>query len=140
MNTNSETFYPATSTWGVGHTSNQYTDSASEFDRSLQPISCEAYYLGWVDSDNLPCLMGTSTVAESDNVIKIESDIVPGRYPCGYIGTYGRNDGYSFPVGLILKNGIVQYSEIGTGCYFLNDVHPEYYAYYAGSYSNRVYS
>ena len=117
--------YAQGSSWAVGHTAGQFTDSATDEGRALtEPIDLSAYYLGWVDSENLPCFIGESDITYADGVITCTPRTIPGRYPAGYMFLSGNSGNHPWYV--LLRDGIRQYGR-NENFYLFNQLHPEYY-------------
>lgn len=123
-----DNLYEQQDTWSVGHTAGQFTDSCSIYGNQLtEPIDLSAYYLGWVDSEKLPCFIGESDISGyDDGVVHCVSTVAPGRYPAGYVSLFGFRD---HPWLVLLRDGIRQYTLQSQNFSLLNQLHPEYYAY-----------
>lgn len=122
--------YPTVTSWGVGTTTNQYTDEHTNELTYLGTVSVDSYFLGWAEYDDLPTFMGHCTGELDGDILTITEDVNESRVPCGYtfVGQYSYVD---YPRGTFLKDGVRTGS---AHAYLINQVHPEYYANTMGNF------
>ena len=123
-----DSLYPQGGTSAVGHTAGQFTDIYTISGNEMtEPIDLSPYYLGWVDSQNLPCFIGESDISGfDDGVVHCVSTVAPGRYPAGYMMLTGYRN---HPWLVLLRDGVRQYYTAQQNFYLWNQLHPEYYAF-----------
>lgn len=127
--------YPSSNV-NVGETAGQFTEEFTKpipqiYSEGMQePITQEAYWLGWISYDNLPqCMKHSHYLVEGDGegkTITFIEDTVQDNYPCGYVACTQANRNYTKA---FLENGVPYTEATNTQINrFVNELHPEYSA------------